>query len=130
MQVILGTGAGAIDVTSAVQESTYEVDRVKKYIAWTSADNVEVHENVHYKIEGIFDMVFMPNYSMEYEDFLEALSDNTVGDVVTMQLTVNNLDEELRTIECFVDIKFTPIKDPKNGSGIKVKRCTCTVKEC
>ena len=130
MQVILGTGAGATDVTSAVQESTYEVDRVKKYIAWKSANNIEVHENVHYKVEGTFDMVFMEDYSMDYDDFLSALTSATTGDVVKMQVTVNNMDEALTTIDCFLDIKFSPIKDPKNGSGYKVKRCTCTIKEC
>lgn len=126
MQVIIGS----TDVSSAVQESTYTIDEVKKYTAWTNANNVEKHSNIHKKIEGSFDMVFLPNYSMNYSDFLTLLNANTVGDVTTITLSVNNLDGATRTINCFFNINFEPMRDPRNGSGIIVKRCTCSVKEC
>jgi hypothetical protein len=126
MQVIIGH----TDVTSAVQESTYKIDDVKKYTAWTNANNIEKHSNLHHKIEGSFDMVFMPGYSMSYADFLTLVAANTVADITTLTLTVNNLDGAVRTINCFLDISFSPMRDPKNGSGIIVKRCTCKIKEC
>lgn len=126
MQVIIGS----TDVSSAVQESTYAVDEVTKYTPWTNANNIEKHSNIHKKIEGTFDMVFMPNYSMEYSAFLNLLNANTVGDVTTITLSVNNLDGAMRTINCFFTINFSPMLDPKNGSNIIVKRCTCNVREC
>ena len=124
MQLIIGT----TDFTSALQESTYSIDRVKKFTPWTNANNVEKHSNVHYKIEGSFDMVFLPDYSMDYDDFLDVVEANTVGDVTTLTLTVNNLDAEAKTINCFLDISFAPMRDMKNGTI--VKRCTCKVREC
>ena len=124
MQLIIGN----TNFTSALQESTYTVDRVKKFTSWTNANNVEKHGNVHYKIEGTFDMVFLPHYSMDYEDFLDEVEENTVGDVTTLTLSVNNLDGATRTINCFLDITFAPMRDMKNGTI--VKRCTCKVREC
>lgn len=124
MQLIIGN----TNFTSALQESTYTVDRVKKFTSWTNANNVEKHGNVHYKIEGSFDMVFLPHYSMNYEDFLEAVESNTVNDVITLTLSVNNLDGASRTINCFLNITFAPMRDMKNGTI--VKKCTCTVREC
>jgi len=126
MQVILGS----TDVTSAVQESTYSIDEVKKYTPWTNANNVEKHSNVHYKVEGTFDMVFLAGYSMEYSAFKTLLDANTVGDVTTITLSVNNLDGATKTINCFFDMQFQPFKDTKNGSNLIIKRATCTVKEC
>lgn len=124
MQLIIGN----TNFTSALQESTYTVDRVKKFTSWTNANNVEKHGNVHYKIEGSFDMVFLPYYSMNYEDFLEVVESNTINDVITLTLSVNNLDGASRTINCFLDINFRPMRDMKNGTI--VKRCTCKVREC
>lgn len=126
MQVIIGT----TDISSAVQESTYKVDEVKKYTAWTNANNIEKHSNLHSKIEGSFDMVFIPEYSMDYADFLTLVDENTVGDVTTLSLSVNNLDGQVKAINCFLTITFSPMKDTKNGSGVIVKRCTCKIKEC
>ena len=126
MQVIIGT----TDVTSAVQESTYKIDQKTNYEEWKNADNVVVHSNVHHKISGSFDMVFLPGYSMEYSAFLTLLNANTQGDVTTLSLSVNNLDGTVRTINCFLDISFSPIKDPHNGSNILYKRCTIKVQEC
>lgn len=124
MQLIIGT----TDFTSALQESTYTIDKVKKFTPWKNANNIEKHSNVHYKIEGSFDMVFLPYYSMNYEDFLEAVEANTIDDVTLLTLSVNNLDGAAMTINCFLDIKFSPMRDMKNGTI--VKRCTCTVREC
>lgn len=121
---------GTTDFTSAVQESTYKIDRVKKSVAWKNANNVEKHSNVYYKVEGSFEMVFLPGYSVEYSAFLQALADNTTNDVTVVTLSVNNMDGAITTINCFIDITFLPMKDPKNGSNILVKRCTCKLKEC
>lgn len=126
MQVVIGN----TDVTSAVQESTYKVDSVKKYTSWKTGDNTEILENVHYKVEGSFDMVFLAGYSMEYSAFKTLLDANTSGGVTTLSLTVNNLDEALTTINCVLDIAFSPIKYTRNGSNLTVKRCTVTLREC
>lgn len=121
---------GGVDVTPAVQESTYRVDRDPLFEAWENANNVTIHSNVHHKINGSFDMVFLPGYSMEYSDFLALVNANTVGDVTTISLSVNNLDGAVVTIRCFLTIKFNPIRDTKNGSNILLKRATIQVREC
>lgn len=121
---------GGVDVTPAVQESTYRVDRDTLFEAWENANNVTIHSNVHHKINGSFDMVFLPGYSMEYSDFLALVNANTVGDVTTISLSVNNLDGAVVTIRCFLTIKFNPIRDTKNGSNILFKRATIQVREC
>lgn len=121
---------GGVDVTPAVQESTYRVDRDTLFEAWENANNVTIHSNVHHKINGSFDMVFLPGYSMEYSDFLALVNANTVGDVTTISLSVNNLDGAVVTIQCFLTIKFNPIRDTKNGSNILLKRASIQVREC
>lgn len=127
MQLIIG----GVDVTSAIQESTYAVDSIEKYTAVVNANNVEKHFNRHYKIEGTFDMVFLPGYSMEYSEFKALVDANTTADGVTIvSLSVNNLDSAVRTINCFLTISFKPMRDTKNGSNIIYKRCTISVKEC
>lgn len=126
MQLKIGT----TDVTSAVQESTYKIDRKPIYEEWKNANNVTIHSNIHRKISGSFDMVFLPGYSMEYDDFLTILNANTVGDVTTVSLSVNNLDGEVVTINCFFEITFSPIRDTNNGSNISYKRCTVKLQEC
>lgn len=126
MQLLIG----GVDVTSAIQESTYKVDRLTKYTSWVDANNVEHHSNIHHKIEGSFDMVFLPGYSMEYSAFKTLVDANTVNDATTLTLSVNNLDGAMVTINCFLTITFKPMKDTKNGSDIIYKRCTCEVKEC
>ena len=126
MQVTIGT----TDVTSAVQESTYKVDSVPKYTSWIDANNVEHHSNIHNKIEGSFDMVFLAGYSMEYSAFKTLVDANTVNGVTTLTLSVNNLDGATATINCFLKITFDPMIDTKNGSNIIFKRCTCEVREC
>lgn len=127
MQVIIG----GVDVTSAVQESTYNVDSKEKYTAWTNANNVERHSNVHRKIEGTFDMVFLPGYSMEYSDFKALVDANTTSEGVTiLSLSVNNLDGAVVSINCFLTISFKPMRDTRNGSNIIYKRCTISVREC
>lgn len=126
MQLLIG----GVDVTSAIQETTYNIDRVTKYTSWVDANNVEHHSNIHHKIEGSFDMVFLPGYSMEYSAFKTLVDANTVNDVTTLTLSVNNLDGAMVTINCFLTITFKPMKDTKNGSNIIYKRCTCEVKEC
>ena len=85
---------------------------------------------MHTKIEGSFDMVFLPGYSMEYSAFKALVDANTVGDVTIMTLSVNNLDGAMRTINCFLKITFNPMRDTKNGSNIVYKRCKCEVREC
>lgn len=120
---------GNTDVTSAVQESTYKIDRVKSFERWFDANNREHHSNVHYKVSGSFDMVFLPS-SIEYDDFKSLIDDNTIGDVTTLSLSVNNLDGEIVSIDCFITISFSPIIDLKNGSGVHYKRCTISVQEC
>lgn len=127
MQVIIGT----TDVTSAVQETSYSVDRNRKFTSWTNANNVEVHSNIHYKIEGSFDMVFLPTYSMNYSDFLALINENTTAQgVTTLSLSVNNLDGQVVTINAYVDIEFKPMRELKNGSGLIFKKCKVTVQEC
>lgn len=126
MQLKIGT----TDVTSAVQESTYKIDRKAVYDEWTNANNVTKHSNIRRKISGSFDMVFLPGYSMDYDDFLTILNANTIGDVTTVSLSVNNLDGEVVTINCFFEISFSPIRDTNNGSGIYYKRCTVKLQEC
>lgn len=126
MQVTIG----GVDVTSAVQETTYNVDRITKYTPWVDANNVEHHSNIHHKVEGSFDMVFLPGYSMEYSVFKALVDANTVNDKTTLTLSVNNLDGAMATINCFLTITFKPMRDTKNGSNIIYKRCTCEVKEC
>ena len=126
MQVIIGT----TDVSSAIQETTYKVDRIERYTSWVDANNVEHHSNRHYKIEGSFDMVFLAGYSMEYSAFKTLLDSATVNGVTTLTLSVNNLDGATQTINCFLTITFKPMRDTKNGSNIIFKRCTCEVREC
>lgn len=126
MQLLIG----GVDVTPAIQESTYNVDSVTKYTPWVDANNVEHHGNIHHKIEGSFDMVFLPGYSMEYSAFKTLVDANTVNDRTTLTLSVNNLDGAMVTINCFLTITFKPMKDTKNGSNIIYKRCTCEVREC
>ena len=126
MQLIIG----GIDVTSAIQETTYSVDRITKYTDWKDADNIEHHSNIHYKIEGSFDMVFLPGYSMEYSAFKALVDANTINDITTLTLSVNNLDGEMVTINCYLTISFKPMRDTKNGSNIIFKRCTCEVRQC
>lgn len=121
---------GNTDVTSAVQETTYKVDREKQYDSWVNANNVERHRNIRYKIVGSFDMVFIPGYSMSYADFKALVDANTVGDVTTITLSVNNLDGANATIQCFLDITFDPIIDLKNGSNLLYKRCRVSIQEC
>ena len=121
---------GSTDVTSAVQESTYKVDQKTNYDEWKNANNVTIHSNIHKKVSGSFDMVFLPGYSMDYSDFLTLLNANTVGDVTTLSLSVNNLDGAVVTINCFFQISFSPIRDPKNGSSVLYKRCTVKLQEC
>ncbi len=124
MQVIIGD----LDVTSAVQESTYQIDKETRFEEWLNANNVTRHDNVYHKIAGTFDMVFIPGYSIEYSDFLEAVQSNTIADVTNLSLTVNNLDEQLVNIRCFMQIAFLPIRDL--GNGTTYKRCTVTIEEC
>jgi hypothetical protein len=128
MQVILGSGASAVDVTSAIQESTYSIDSVEKYTSWNDASFVEHRYAIYKKIEGSFEMVFIPDYSIAYSDFLTALESVTQDGITTLSLTVNNLDEELKTINCFVEIQFMPIL--KISDNLKYKRCTINIKEC
>jgi len=127
MQVLLGT----TDVTSVVQEKSYKVDKVPKYKAWKNANNVEVWSNLHYKVEGSFEAVFIPGLTMSYSDFKTALDAvTTARGVTTLSLTVNNEDGVLETINAHVTINFEPMIDLKNGSNIIFKKATITVKEC
>lgn len=126
MRVVIG----GVDVTSAVQESTYKIDSVAKYEEWKDAGNKRHRGNIHYKVEGTFDMVFLPVYSMEFSTFLSLLNANTADGVTTLSLSVNNLDGQVRIIRCFVTIESMPMRYTKNGSDIVVKRCTVTIEEC
>ena len=127
MQVLFGT----TDVTSVVQETSYKIDKVTKYNAWKNANNVEVWSNIHYKIEGSFKAVFIPDLTMSYEDFKTAFDAvTTARKVTTLSLTVNNEDGTLETINAHVTISFDPMVDLNNGSDIIFKSATITVKEC
>lgn len=117
-----------MDITAGIQESTYSIDSVKKYTSWNDASFKEHRYAIHEKIEGSFEMVCIPNLTIAYSDFLTALNSATVGGITTLSLTVNNLDEELKEIECFVEITFNPIQ--KISDDIKYKRFTITIKEC
>ena len=128
MQVLIGSGNTAVDVTSAVQESTYSIDSVKNYTSWTDASFVEHRFALYSKVQGSFEMVFIPDLTMSYSDFMSALASATSGGITTLSLTVNNLDEELKEINCFVEIAFDPIQ--KISDNLKYKRCTVTIKEC
>jgi hypothetical protein len=124
MQVLLNN----VDVTSAVQESTYKVDSVEKSTSWTDASFVDHKFAIYHKIQGSFDMVFIPDLTLSYADFLTALGAVTASGVTRISLTVNNLNEELRTIDCFLKIEFEPIRKISNST--KYKRCTVTIQEC
>lgn len=126
MQVLLG----ATDVTSVVQEKSYKIDKVPKYNAWKNGNNVEVWSNLHYKIEGSFKAVFIPDLTMSYSDFKTAFDAVTSNGVTTLSLTVNNEDGALEVINAHVLIDFDPMIDLKNGSNIIFKKATITVIEC
>ena len=124
MQVKIGN----TDVTAAVQESTYEVNQESHFESWVNANNVTMHTNPYKKVSGTFDMVFIPGLSMEYSTFLNLLTENTVGDVTSISLSVNNLDGALMNINAFVTVKMDPIRDLKNG--YYYKRANIKVEEC
>ena len=128
MQVKLGTGSSAVDITAGIQESTYKIDSVERSTTWRDTGFKEHKYAMYRKIEGSFEMVCIPNLTMAYSAFLSALNSATSDGVTTLSCTVNNLDEQLVEIEAFVEVKFNPIR--KISDTLKYKRFTVTVKEC
>ena len=122
MQVLINS----VDVTSCVQESTYKVDLVDEYKSWIDGAGIEHRTGYRSKVRGTFDAVFLAGYSMEYSVFKAAVDAATTNKVLTLSLTVNNLDGELKTINAFYNIEFHPMRQ---ATGAVYKRATITIDE-
>jgi len=131
MQVIIGS----TDITEYIQEKTYDINAQRSYTSWTDSNFREHRDNIYEKISGSFQMVFFDGYSVngvtvdKFADLLDLVEANTTDGVTTLRLTVNNLNAELKTISCYVDIQANPMLYAKNGSNVVVKRVTFNVQE-
>ena len=130
---------GQTDVTQYVQEKSYNIDSVDDYIEWKDANRRTHRGGYSPKVMGSFEMVFIDGYTVSsggqssvvdhYGDFLTLLANNMTDKVLTISLTVNNLNNVLKTIQCYCDITTKSVRYTKNGSNCIVKRMTINIKE-
>lgn len=123
MQVVIND----VDVTSCVQESTYNIDLKEEYKSWRDAAGYEHREAYRSKIKGTFDMVFISGYSLDYATVKSALDAATTDHVLTITLTVNNLNGASQTIYAYYRIDFKPMRRISNA--VTYKRATITIEE-
>lgn len=115
-----------IDFTDCVQESTYAVDQKDVFTKWTDANGRD-HRNVtRRRISGSFDLVFVEGYKKTYAEFMAAVKAATTDGALEITLSVNNTDE-IKTIECYHSIEFSPILEISKDR--KFRKCTFSLEE-
>lgn len=126
MQVIIGT----TDVTQFVQEKSYKIDSIDEYNSWKDAGKHSHRGGYLAKVQGSFEMVFIDDpLNDHYGDILTLIANNSTDKVLTIKLTVNNLNNVLKEINCYCDITTNSVRYTKNGSDVVVKRMLFNIEE-
>lgn len=127
MQVIIGN----TDLSQYVQEKSYKVDSVDDYSEWKDAGKHLHRMGYVSKVQGSFELVFLDGYNGHdgYGDFLNLIASNSQDKRLTIKVTVGNLNNQLKEIECYYDLKTNSMRWTKNGSNVVVKRILMTIEE-
>lgn len=100
---------GAYDLTEHIVVPTYKVNEQPEYEEWKDANYTVHREIVRTKVQGDFTVNF--SSVSEYEEFLQAVEDNTVEDGsthATVYLHNKAHDDQGITKTCYVFIDFDP----------------------
>jgi hypothetical protein len=114
-----------------VQEKSYKVDSVDDYSEWKDAGKHLHRMGYVSKVQGSFELVFIDGYNGHdaYGDFLNLIADNSSDKRLIIKVTVGNLNNQLKEIECYYDLKTNSMRWTKNGSNVVVKRILMTIEE-
>jgi hypothetical protein len=131
MQVIIGN----TDLTRFVQEKSYKIESIDDFVEWKDAGKHLHRGGYSSKVQGSFEMVFFDGYTVggvvqdNFGDVLQLIEDNSNDKVLTIKLTVNNLNNMLKEIYCYCDIQTNSVRYTNNGSDVVVKRMIFNIEE-
>lgn len=82
---------GNTDITKYVQESTYKLNSVDKYVSWEDALFRQHKRKVRSQIIGSFELVFVTE--SDFADFVSLIHDNSASNTLIMTVYVSNTGE-------------------------------------
>lgn len=115
---------GGTDISSYIQESTYNVNEYEDYEQWIDGNRHKRREVMRTYVKGSFDLVFVK--ASDLTSFLTLMNNNKANGLLTITLYVQNANQN-KTCQMFVD--FTGKDDRKISTDYFYKKYNMSLLE-
>ena len=113
------------DITSYINESSYQVDSVPVEHSWTDANNLTHTDELRRRVEGSFDLAFRTD--QQYNDFLTLLNGCKSGNLLRITVYVGSDINATQDIICTYKISLKSRREVSDNYIVTI--LTMSIKE-